>query len=46
MKIKNISLVLFIAAIVFCIIGFIGHSAAWSAAALCFFAAILVNFRR
>ena len=34
--------VLFGAAIVFCALGVSGHKAAWAAAALCFFAAIMV----
>lgn len=34
--------VLFIAAICFCVVGLMGHTAAWGAAALCFFAAVMI----
>lgn len=33
---------LFGAAIVFCVLGLSGHKEAWAAAALCFFAAVMV----
>ena len=39
---KLLCFALFIAAIIFCALGFGGHSAAWAAAALCFFAAIMM----
>ena len=39
---KIISLVLYVVAIGFCVLGFIGHSAARAAAALSFFAATMI----
>lgn len=42
MKTKTVCFALFGAAIVFCILGISGHNEAWAAAALCFFAAIMV----
>ena len=38
--------VLFAAAIIFCILGLKGHKQAWAAAAVCFFAAIMVMIGR
>lgn len=35
---KILSFILYVIGIVFCILAFAGHTAAWSAAALCFFA--------
>lgn len=37
-----ISVVLYVAAVDFCVLGFTGHSAAWAAAALSFFAATMI----
>ena len=34
--------VLFIVAVCFCVVGFMGHTAAWGAAALSFFAATMI----
>lgn len=42
MKTKTVGFVFFCAAIVFCALGISGHREAWAAAALCFFAAIMV----
>lgn len=39
---KIVCVVLFGAAIMFCALGLSGHNEAWSAAALCFFAAIMI----
>ena len=39
---RIVCFVLFGAAIVFCALGLSGHREAWAAAALCFFAAIMV----
>ena len=39
---KIVCVVLFGAAILFCALGLSGHKEAWSAAALCFFAAIMI----
>lgn len=39
---KIISVVLYVAAVGFCVLGFIGHSAAWAAAALSFFTATMM----
>ena len=39
---KILYCVLFLAAVCFCIIGFMGHTAAWGAAALSFFAATMI----
>ena len=39
---KIVCVVLFGAAIIFCALGLSGHNEAWSAAALCFFAAIMI----
>ena len=39
---KIVCVVLLGAAIVFCVLGLSGHKEAWAAAALCFFAAIMV----
>lgn len=36
-------IVLFVAAIVFCVLGLIGHKEAWAAAALCSFAAVMIS---
>ena len=40
--------IFFVLAIIFCIVGVMGHTMAWSAASLCFFAAtmIIVNQRK
>lgn len=35
---KILSFILYVIGIIFCILAFAGHTAAWSAAALCFFA--------
>lgn len=34
--------VLFIAAVCFCVVGFMGHTTAWGASALSFFAATMI----
>ena len=39
---KIVCVVLFGAAIMFCALGLSGHKEAWAAAALCFFAAIMI----
>ena len=39
---KIVCFVLLSAAIIFCILGLTGHKEAWAAAALCFFAAIMI----
>lgn len=39
---KIISLILYVVAIGFGVLGFVGHSAAWAAAALSFFFAIMI----
>ena len=39
---KIVPFAIFGAAIVFCVLGLSGHKEAWAAAALCFFAAIMV----
>ena len=39
---KSVWFVLLCAAIVFCVLGLSGHGEAWAAAALCFFAAIMI----
>ena len=41
-EVKIACFVLLGAAIVFCVLGLSGHKGAWAAAALCFFAAIMV----
>lgn len=43
---KIISVVLYVAAAGFCVLGFIGHSVAWSAAAMNFFAATMMRVGR
>ena len=43
---KIVYFVLYGAAIVCCVLGLSGHKEAWAAAALCFFAAIMVIVRR
>lgn len=43
---KALSWVLYIVGIGFCIVGFMGHSAAWAAAAMCFFAATMNLVRK
>lgn len=42
---KIMCVLLFCAAILFCILGLRGHKEAWATAALCFFAAIMVIAR-
>lgn len=42
MKTKTVCFAFFGVAIVFCALGVNGHKGAWAAAALCFFAAIMV----
>lgn len=39
---KIVYLILFITAVIFCIIGFLGHISGFVASALCFFAATMV----
>lgn len=39
---KIIRVVLYVAAVGFCVLGVIGHSASWVAAALSFFAATMI----
>ncbi len=43
---KIISVMLYVAAVGFCVLGLIGHSAAWAAAALSFFAATMMMVGR
>lgn len=45
-KMKIIYWIFFILGICFCVVGASGHVAAWSAAALCFFAATMIVIRQ
>ena len=43
---KILFCILFIAAVFFCVIGFMGHTTAWGAAALSFFGAAMIIVRQ
>lgn len=45
-RVRMLSIILILVGVVFCIAAlFMGHAAAWSAAALCFFAATMASLR-